>query len=86
MKLSTLMIAASLLVGTAGLGHAGEVNCKFVLKNLSLPGRTVKDVSEQMQISEADIKKCQDEAAAAKPAEGQGEKGGATGGTGGGMK
>ena len=82
MRLSTLMIGASLLLGTAGLSTAGEVNCKFVLKNLSLPGRTVKDVSEQMQISEADIKKCQDEAAAAKPAEGQGgdTKGGAAGG------
>ena len=79
MRLSTLVIGASLLLGTAGLSTAGDVNCKFVLKNLSLPGRTVKDVSEQMQISEADIKKCQDEAAS-KPAEGGGTKGGDAGG------
>jgi len=81
MRLSTLVVGASLLLGTAGFSTAGEVNCKFVLKNLSLPGRTVKDVSEQMQISEADIKKCQDEAAANKPAEGQGGgmQGGAAG-------
>jgi hypothetical protein len=78
MRLSTLMIGAGLLLGAAGLSTAGEVNCKFVLKNLSLPGRTVKDVSEQMQISEADIKKCQDEAAS-KPAEGGGMKAGESG-------
>jgi len=42
--------------------HAAEVNCKFVLKNLSLPGRTVESVAETMGITEADIEKCKKEA------------------------
>ena len=44
--------------------HAAEVNCKFVLKNLSLPGRTVESVAETMGITEADIENCKKEAGA----------------------
>jgi hypothetical protein len=50
--------------------QASAVNCKFVLKNLSLPGRTVESVAETMSITEEEIKKCQEEAAAAKDAAG----------------
>jgi len=32
MKLGVLVIAGGLLLGTAGLGRAGEVNCKQVNK------------------------------------------------------
>ena len=46
-------------------GLAGAVNCKFVLKNLSLPGRTAQDVAETMMIDVEEIEKCQEEAAAA---------------------
>jgi len=49
---------------------AGEVNCKFVLKNLSI-GRTPEEVAETMMISVEQIEKCQAEAAAQKAAEGQ---------------
>lgn len=41
---------------------SATVNCKFVLKNLSLPGRTVESVAETMSISEDEIRKCQEEA------------------------
>jgi len=47
------------------VAHAAEVNCKFVLKNLSLPGRTVESVAETMGITEADIEQCKKEAGAA---------------------
>ena len=39
------------------------MNCKFVLKKLSLPGRTVQSVAETMSISEDEGKKCQEQAA-----------------------
>jgi hypothetical protein len=45
--------------------HAAEVNCKFVLKNLALPGRTVESVAETMGITEADIENCKKEAGSA---------------------
>jgi hypothetical protein len=57
------LFVLSLLAGPAV--YAGEVNCKFVLKNLALPGRTVESVAETMGITEADIEKCQKEAGAA---------------------
>jgi len=71
MKLGVLVIAGGLILGTAGLGMAGEVNCKQVNKYLGT-GRTVKDVAETMVISESDVKKCQDQAAA--EGKGGGEK------------
>jgi hypothetical protein len=72
------MVIAGLLLAGATASQA-EVNCKFVMKNLSLPGRTVQSVAETMSISEDDVKKCQEQQAAeggdkkaedAKPAEG----------------
>jgi hypothetical protein len=62
MKLGVLVVAGVLLVAGATSSQA-EVNCKFVLKNLSLPGRTVQSVAETMSISEDDVKKCQEQAA-----------------------
>ncbi len=62
MKLGALMIAGMLVAAGATAARA-EVNCKFVLKNLSLPGRTVQSVAETMSISEDDVKKCQEQAA-----------------------
>jgi len=62
MKLGVLVVAGILIVGGATASQA-EVNCKFVLKNLSLPGRTVQSVAETMSISEDDVKKCQAEQA-----------------------
>jgi len=56
-----MMIAGLLVAASATVGRA-EVNCKFVLKNLSLPGRTVQSVAETMSISEDDVKKCQEQA------------------------
>ena len=47
----------------APMQASAGVNCKFVLKNLSLPGRTVEGIAETMSISEDDIKACQEEAA-----------------------
>lgn len=64
MKLGVWMIAGLLVVASATASRA-EVNCKFVMKNLSLPGRTVQSVAETMSISEDDVKKCQAEQAAA---------------------
>jgi hypothetical protein len=61
MKLRTLVVAGVLVVAGATASGA-EVNCKFVLKNLSLPGRTVQSVAETMSISEDDVKKCQEQA------------------------
>jgi hypothetical protein len=63
MKLGIWMIAGVLIVAGATASRA-EINCKFVLKNLSLPGRTVQSVAETMSISEDDVKKCQAEQAA----------------------
>ena len=63
MKLGVLVVAGILLVAGATASQA-EVNCKFVLKNLSLPGRTVQSVAETMSISEDDVKKCQEQQAA----------------------
>jgi len=65
MRLGILMIGAGLLVGTAGWSVAGEVNCKQVNKYLQT-GRSVKDVSETMVISESDVKKCQEQGGDAK--------------------
>ena len=62
MKRGILTIAGVLIAVGATAGRA-EVNCKFVLKNLSLPGRTVQSVAETMSISEDEVKKCQDQAA-----------------------
>ena len=74
MKLGVLVVAGILIVAGATASQA-EVNCKFVMKNLSLPGRTVQSVAETMSISEDDVKKCQAEQAA----QGGGEqKGGET--------
>jgi len=69
MRLRMVMIAAGLLVGSAGSGVAA-VNCKQVNKYLQL-GRSVKDVAETMVISEDEVKKCQQEGAATKPEEGK---------------
>src|SRR5436309_1305333 len=62
MKLGTLVIGVALLLGTAGSGFAGTVNCKQVNKYLGT-GRSVSDVAQTMVIDEADVKKCQEEAA-----------------------
>ena len=62
MKLGALMMAGMLIAASATASRA-EVNCKFVMKNLSLPGRTVQGVAETMSISEDEVKKCQEQAA-----------------------
>ena len=62
MKRGMIVIAGMLLAASATVSQA-EVNCKFVMKNLSLPGRTVQSVAETMSISEDDVKKCQEQAA-----------------------
>ena len=72
MKLGVMMITGMLILAGATASRA-EINCKFVLKNLSLPGRTVQSVAETMSISEDDVKKCQEQAA-----EGADKKGGDT--------
>lgn len=64
MKFGVLVIAGMLIVASATASSAGEVNCKFVMKNLSIPGRTVQGVAETMSISEDDVKKCQEQQAA----------------------
>ena len=64
MKQSILGLGVAVLLATAGLGTAGAVNCKQVNKYLQT-GRSVKDVAETMVIEESEVKKCQDEAAAA---------------------
>ena len=69
MKLGVLVVAGMLVAAGATASQA-EVNCKFVMKNLSLPGRTVQSVAETMSISEDEVKKCQEQAAA----EGGGDK------------
>ena len=57
MKVGTLVIGGALLLATASVGRAGEVNCKQVNKYLQT-GRSVKDVAETMVISESDVEKC----------------------------
>ena len=61
MKLGVLVITG-VLVAMGATASRAEINCKFVLKNLSLPGRTVQSVAETMSISEDDVKKCQEQA------------------------
>ena len=61
MKLGVLVVAGILILAGVTASQA-EVNCKFVMKNLSLPGRTVQSVAETMSISEDDVKKCQEQA------------------------
>lgn len=62
-------VARRVVAGTFALallcpiGASAGVNCKFVLKNLSLPGRTVESVAETMSISEEEIRNCQEQAA-----------------------
>jgi hypothetical protein len=68
MKLGVLVVAG-ILVAAGATSSQAEINCKFVLKNLSLPGRTVQSVAETMSISEDEVKKCQEQAA-----EGGGDK------------
>ena len=63
MKLGALIMAGMLIAASATASRA-EVNCKFVMKNLSLPGRTVQGVAETMSISEDEVKKCQEQQAA----------------------
>jgi hypothetical protein len=72
-----VMLIAGLVLAAGATASQAEVNCKFVLKNLSLPGRTVQSVAETMSISEDEVKKCQEQAkeggnkkAEEKPAEG----------------
>jgi len=80
MKVGTLVIGGALLLATASVGRAGEVNCKQVNKYLQT-GRSVKDVAETMVIGEDDVKKCQEQAGDA--AKGGGDaKGGDKGQTG----
>jgi len=72
MRLGIIVAGVALVLLNAGPSAA--VNCKFVNKNLQT-GRTVKEVSETMVISEEEVKKCQDEAAeAAKGGDKAGEK------------
>jgi len=79
MKVRVLMVGAALVLGAAGASFA-EVNCKQVNKYLQT-GRSVKDVAETMVISESDVKKCQEQAAEGKGAEGQKPAEGEAGGT-----
>ena len=72
MRTVALVIGAALLLGPAGSSFAGAVNCKQVNKYLQT-GRSVKDVAETMVVDEADVKKCQAEAA---PGAGAGGAGG----------
>jgi hypothetical protein len=72
-----VLIGMGLLLGSAGWGVAGTINCKQVNKYLEL-GRSVKDVAETMVISEDEVKKCQ--AQAAQPAQEGAGAGAATAG------
>jgi len=67
--------AAAIAMALLSAGPAQAVNCKFVLKNLSI-GRTPEQVAETMMISVEEIEKCQAEAAEQKAAEGAGGEGG----------
>jgi len=71
MKRVMLVLGLATVLGSAGVVSAEGVNCKKILKELQLPGRTVKDVAENNVISEEEVKKCQDQA---------GQQGGAGGG------
>lgn len=62
MKRTLLVVGLATVLGSAGLASAEGVNCKKILKELQLPGRTVKDVAENNVISEEEVKKCQDQA------------------------
>ena len=57
MRFGILILGGALVLGTATLGRAAEVNCKQVNKYLQT-GRSVKDVAETMVISESDVEKC----------------------------
>lgn len=61
MKRMLVVLGMAIVLGSAGLSYAEGVNCKQVNKYLST-GRSVKDVSETMVVSEDDVKKCQAEA------------------------
>ena len=63
MRRAIVIGVAAFALTMASAGRA-EVNCKFVMKNLTLPGRTVQSVAETMSISEDDVKKCQEQQAA----------------------
>ena len=73
MKRMLLVLGMAGVLGSAGLSYAEGVNCKQVNKYLQT-GRSTKDVSETMVVSEDDVKKCQAEAAA--PAGGTANTGG----------
>jgi len=62
MKVGILVMGAAMVVGSAGYGVAGTVNCKQVNKYLQT-GRSVQDVAETMVVDPNDVKKCQEEAA-----------------------
>jgi hypothetical protein len=62
MKVGILVMGAAMVIGSAGYGVAGTVNCKQVNKYLQT-GRSVQDVAETMVIDPNDVKKCQEEAA-----------------------
>jgi hypothetical protein len=72
MNRMTLTIGATVLLAMGSVGVAGAVNCKQVLKYLQT-GRSVSDVAETMVISEDDVKKCQEQAAAGQGEQGKGE-------------
>ena len=78
MRTGTLVIGAALLLGTAASSFAGAVNCKQVNKYLQT-GRSVKDVAETMVVDEADVKRCQAEAASGGTTGGAEKKAGETG-------
>jgi hypothetical protein len=80
MKVGILVMATAVLFGSAGYGIAGTVNCKQVNKYLQT-GRSTQDVAETMVIDEKEVKKCQEEAAAAPGGEQKGgeQKGGEAG-------
>jgi hypothetical protein len=74
-----LTVGATGLLAIGQVSVAGAVNCKQVLKYLQT-GRSVSDVAETMVISEDDVKKCQEQAAAGQGEQGKGEtKGGESG-------
>ena len=73
MRLAIGFIGTALLA-TCVTASAADVNCKQVMKYLQT-GRSVDDIATTMVISEADVKKCQEQAPAAGDAKGgTGEK------------